>query len=101
AWAGKQAKLGSPEAKLIPEPKSAFEGLLHYDSPAEFDEDEILRVGKRPQTATRLRQLLRQSGVAEALPAPARAALTRLASRMQAFQRTEVLLLGPDLRINP
>jgi len=101
AWAGRQAKLGSPEAQLIPEPKSAFEGLLHHDSHAEVDEDEIIRVGKHPQTATRLRQLLRQSGVAEALPAPARAALTRLASRMQAFQRTEVLLLAPDLRINP
>jgi hypothetical protein len=86
---------------LIPEPKSAFDGLLQHDSPAEFDEDEILRAGKPPQSAIRLRQLLRQSGVAEALPAPARAALTRLASRMQAFQRTEVLLLGPDLRINP
>jgi hypothetical protein len=39
--------------------------------------------------------------VVEALPAPVRASLERLASRMNAFQRSEILLLGPDLRIAP
>jgi hypothetical protein len=86
---------------LIPEPKSALEGLLSHDAPGGLDEDEILRMGKRPAATAKLRQTLRQSGVAEALPGPARAALERLASRMAAFQRTEVLLLGPDLRIAP
>jgi protease-4 len=100
-WVAKAAKLENPEAKLLPEPRSAIEGLFVKDDPNDFDEDEILKAGHRPATTAKLRQTLRQSGVIEALPAPARAPLERLAARMQAFQRSEILLLGPDLRIAP
>jgi len=101
AWVSKAANLEGAEAKLLPEPKSAIEGLFVKEDPSDFDEDEILKAGVRPSVTAKLRQTLRQSGVIEALPAPARASLERLASRMNAFQHSEILLLGPDLRIAP
>jgi protease-4 len=101
AWVAKAANLEGAEAKLLPEPKSAIEGLFVKDDPSDFDEDEILKAGVRSSATLKLRQTLRQSGIIEALPAPARAALERLASRMNAFQHSEILLLGPDVRIAP
>jgi protease-4 len=101
AWVAKAVNLEGAEAKLLPEPKSAIEGLFVKDDPSDFDEDEILKAGARSSATLKLRQTLRQSGVIEALPAPARASLERLAARMNAFQRSEILLLGPDLRIAP
>jgi protease-4 len=101
AWVSKAANLEGNEAKLLPEPKSAIEGLFVKEDPNDFDEDEILKAGVKSSASTKLRQTLRQSGIAEALPPSARASLERLAARMNAFQRSEVLLLGPDLRIAP
>jgi protease-4 len=101
AWVSKAANLEGNEAKLLPEPKSAIEGLFVKEDPNDFDEDEILKAGVKSSASTKLRQTLRQSGIAEALPPSARASLERLAARLNAFQRSEVLLLGPDLRIAP
>jgi protease-4 len=101
AWVAKAANLEGNEAKLLPEPKSAIEGLFVKDDPSDFDEDEILKAGVKSSASVKLRQTLRQSGIADALPPSARASLERLAARMNAFQRSEVLLLGPDLRIAP
>ena len=101
AWVSKAANLEGSEAKLLPEPKSAIEGLFVKEDPNDFDEAEILKAGVKSSASTKLRQTLRQSGITEALPPSARASLERLAARMNAFQRSEVLLLGPDLRIAP
>jgi len=101
AWVSKAANLEGSEAKLLPEPKSAIEGLFVKEDPNDFDEDEILKAGVKSSASTKLRQTLRQSGIVDALPPSARASLERLAARMNAFQRSEVLLLGPDLRIAP
>ncbi|BCU76767.1 signal peptide peptidase SppA [Luteolibacter sp. LG18] len=101
-YAAKQAKLDNPEAKLVPEPKSAFEGLFaNKHDKKDKDEDELIRATATPKPSAQLRQTLIQSGLLGSLPAPAREGVDRLMSRMDAFQHTEVLLLGPDLKVAP
>jgi ABC-type antimicrobial peptide transport system ATPase subunit len=39
---------------------------------------------------------MKHSGVTEMLPEPAKSAVSRLASRLEAFQNTQILLIGPD-----
>lgn len=99
AFAAKEAKLESPEAKLVPEPKSAFEGIFAKDKPGDPDSDELIRAKGLPGPAAQLRQSLMQNAAFTALPAPAREGIERLAARMNAFRHTEVLLLGPELKI--
>jgi protease-4 len=97
AWVTREAKLEKPDVKLLPEPKSGLEGLFAPEDKKE--EDEIIRASVGPDSATRLRALLNHSGILETLPAPAQAAVSRLAARLQAFQKTQVLLLGPDFNL--
>lgn len=94
AWVTREAKLEKPDVKLLPEPKSGLEGLFAPEDQKE--DDEIIRASLAPDSATQLRALLKNSGLLETLPAPAQAAVSRLAARLQAFQNTQVLLLGPD-----
>ncbi|MFD0892899.1 signal peptide peptidase SppA [Luteolibacter ambystomatis] len=100
-YAAKQAKLETGEAKLVPEPKSAFEGIFAKKHDKDKDDDELVRAASAPAPSAQLRQNLMQSGLLSTLPAPARAGVDRLMSRMDAFQHTEVLLLGPDLKVAP
>lgn len=100
-WVAKKANLEAPEARLVPEPKSAFEGLFADKKSADKEDDELIRASTGPSPAAKLRQNLLQSGMLSVLPAPARQSIERLADRMNAFRGTEVLLLGPDLRIDP
>ena len=99
AFAAKEAKLETAEAKLVPEPKSAFEGLFSKDKSGGLDDDELIRAKRLPGPATQLRQSLLQNAAFSALPAPAREGIERLASRMNAFRHTEILLLGSELKI--
>lgn len=99
AFAAKQAKLETPEAKLVPEPKSAFEGIFSNEKPGDLNDDELIRAKGLPGPAAQLRQSLLQNPAFSALPASAREGIERLASRMNAFRHTEILLLGPELKI--
>ncbi len=94
-WVSKEAKLENPDVKLLPEPKSGLEGL--FSKPDEKDDDEIIRATAGAGPAVRLRAMIQGSGALEVLPEPARSAVLRLASRMEAFRKTQVLLLGPDM----
>lgn len=94
AYATAEAKLEKPEIKLLPEPKSAFEGLLA--PPDQMSDDEIIRASV---AAGGFQKVIHASGLLDALPAPAKAGVQRMASRMEAFQHSKVLLLGPDLDI--
>jgi protease-4 len=91
----KQAsKLSKLEVKLLPEPKSPLEGLF---AKPDKDTTEIIRAGSTPAAGLRLRRLLASTGVLEALPESARAGVARLAKRIEAFNNTPILLLGPEL----
>jgi protease IV len=98
-FAAKSAKLETAEAKLVPEPKSAFEGIFSKEKPGGLNEDELIRATGRPSPAAQLRQNLQQNAAFSALPVSARVGIERLASRMHAFRHTEILLLGPELKI--
>ena len=95
AHATKEAKLEKPDVKLLPEPKSGLEGL--FATPDKMKDDEIIRASVRPDATGRLQALMKHAGVIETLPEPARSAVARLASRLEAFQNTQILLIGPDL----
>jgi protease IV len=92
-----QAKLEKPDIKLLPEPKSGLEGL--FAKPDKKADDEIIRASVRPATSSQLRSALLRAGLTDSLPEPARIAVSRLASRLEAFQNTRILLIGPDFDI--
>jgi protease-4 len=92
-----QAKLEKPDIKLLPEPKSGLEGL--FATPDKKADDEVIRASVRPSASSQLRSALLRAGLTDSLPEPARSAVSRLASRMEAFRDTRILLLGPDLDI--
>jgi protease-4 len=94
AYATNEAKLEKPDIKLLPEPKSGLEGL--FATPDKKKDDEIIRASVRPGAAARLQAAMKHSGVTEMLPEPAKSAVSRLASRLEAFQNTQILLIGPD-----
>lgn len=94
AWVSREAKLAKPDVKLLPEPKSGLEGL--FSKPDKKDNDEVIRASIGPGPATRLRAMIHGSGALEALPEPAKLAVVRLASRLDAFRKSQVLLIGPD-----
>lgn len=93
--AAQVAKLEKPEVKLLPEPKSGLEGLF-VKPDEEDDDDEIIRASVAPDSTLKIQALLKSTGVMETLPEPARAAVSKLAARMAAFRKTQVLLLAPD-----
>ncbi len=97
AHAAREAKLDGPEVKLLPEPKSGLEGL--FAPPSKDKDDEVIRASSRTVDSVRLKALLRQSGLLDALPAPAKAGVSRLAERVEAFGKCRVLLLGPDFEL--
>ncbi|MES2438971.1 MAG: signal peptide peptidase SppA [Verrucomicrobiota bacterium] len=97
AWVSKEAKLETPEVKLVPEPKSGLEGL--FSPPNEKEDDEIIRASYAPDAGVKIQAMLKGSGLLETLPAPAKSAVSKLASRMEAFKETQVLLIGPDFNL--
>ena len=95
AYATSEAKMEKPDVKLLPEPKSGLEGL--FAPPTEKDDDEIIHASVAPKDPLGLRAMMKGSGMLEALPAPAKAGVKRLATRVEAFQKCQILLLGPDV----
>lgn len=94
AYASEQAKLDKPDVKLLPEPKSGLEGI--FATPEKKQDDEVIRASTAPSASARLEAAMKLYGITDALPQPARSAVTRLASRLEAFQNTRILLIGPD-----
>lgn len=97
AWVSREARLEKPDVKLLPEPKSGLEGL--FAKPGKKDDDEIIRASIAPSPAARLRAMIQGSGALEALPEPAKSEVVRLASRLEAFRKSKVLLIGPDFNL--
>ena len=92
--ATKAAKL---DVRFLPEPTSLLEGL--FANPERAD-GEIIRAGTAPSPGAALRAALAGTGLLDTLPPAARRGLSRLAARMDAFQNTRILLLGPDFDLN-
>ena len=93
----REAKMENPEVRLVPEPKSGLEGL--FAQPDKMKDDEVIRASVAPSVSSRLQAAMLRAGVTETLPEPARSAVSRLASRVAAFQKTQILLIGPDFNL--
>jgi protease IV len=97
AHATTAAKLEAPEIKLLPEPKSGLEGMFAKEEKKK--DDEIIRASVKSGPAARLRASLLRNGLIDGLPLPARAAVSRLIERMEAFEKPQVLMIAPDIEL--
>lgn len=86
------AKMENPEVKLLPEPKSPFEGL--FAPPTRDDDDEIIRASVAP---SEFQAAFKASGILDHLPASSKVGVRRLVSRLESYQKSRVLLLGPEI----
>lgn len=93
AYAASQLKMVNPDVKLLPEPKSALEGLF---AKPDKNDDQIIHVSTYLTRESSFGNLLKASGMLKALPASAQKSVNRLATRFEAFKNCRVLLLGPD-----
>jgi protease IV len=98
AWVTKEAKLETPEVRLVPEPKSGLEGL--FSPKKDKGDDEVIRAAAAPDAAVRLQAMLKNSALLETLPLPARSSILKMVGRIEAFQETQVLMLGPDFDLH-
>ncbi len=97
AYAAHEAKLEKPDVRLVPEPKSQFEGLF---SPPKKQDDEIIRATAGHSPSSGLRAMLKDSALMEALPEPVAARISRLTARLDSFRKTRVFLIAPDIRLH-
>lgn len=95
SWVSAKAELATADVKLLPEPKSGLEGM--FSKPDKKDDDEIIRATVAASGTGRLRAMLKNSGLVDALPKEARNQVTRLISRIESFRKTDILLIGPDI----
>ncbi len=98
AWVSKEAKLEKPDLKLVPEPKSQFEGL--FTPQDKKDDDEIIRATAGQDSAGKIRAMLKGSGLMDVLPEDAREQVSKLAGRVDAFGKARILLIGPDINLH-
>jgi protease-4 len=97
AHACSSAKLESPDVKLLPEPKSGWEGM--FAAPKKKNDEEVIRASVKSTAAVRLRDSLMRGGLLEGLPLPARVAVSRLIGLMEAFGKPQVLMIAPDVQL--
>jgi protease-4 len=95
AWAAKEAGMEKPSSRLLPEPKSPFEGL--FSKPEKDDDGELVRMRPAvPAASVSLRAAIREAGL-EALPSAVGRPLARALQRLDAIGESRVQLIGPDL----
>lgn len=97
AWVSDKAEITNPDVKLLPEPKSQFEGL--FSPKDDKDDDEIIRASVGVNAGASIRALLKNGGVLEVLPESAKKEVLKLASRVESFKSSRVLLIGPDINL--
>ena len=97
AYVSKQAKAENLEARLLPEPKSGLEGI--FAKPQKEDDDEIIRMATSKPAANSLRTSLLKATLIDSLPRSVQSSITRLANRVTAWQKSPVLLIGPDIEL--
>lgn len=97
AWAAGEAGLEEPDSRLLPEPKSPFEGL--FSKPEKNEDGELVRMSPAGSSAgAAVAEVLREAGLGT-LPEAARRPLARGLERLDAIGESRVQLLGPDLEL--
>ena len=96
--ASKLANLESPRVYLTPEPKSGLEGMF-ISNQKKDDDSEFIRMTEKSRAATLLQQHIKLHPALSILPAKQRTQLEKLVNRIESYQGSHILLLGPDLII--
>jgi protease-4 len=97
AHAAEKAGVDADAVKLVPEPKSALEGL--FAAPEEPSEDEVVRMGVRPSPLAAALRATFTDVRFSTLPAAARGVFAKILRRVEGCADGTVQLIGPDLRI--
>lgn len=97
AHAAEKAGVDSDAVKLVPEPKSALEGLFAVPEPPA--DDEVVRMGARPSPmAAALRSTFADAQLST-MPKAARGVLSTILRRVEGCADGTIQLIGPDLRV--
>lgn len=97
AHAAEKAGVDADAVKLVPEPKSALEGL--FAVPEQPADDEVVRMGARPSpVAAALRGTFADARLS-AMPVEARGVAAKVLRRIGSCADGTIQLIGPDLRI--
>jgi protease-4 len=96
-YAAKKANIDAGSARLVPEPKSAIEGL--FAQPEKPEAGEIVQMGS--QVSPIREAVLGSMGQAQlaTLPKPAREAVSRVLERIETCSDSAVQLIGPEISI--
>lgn len=97
AFAAKEAKVDADSAKLVPEPKSAIEGL--FAKPEKPAEGEFVTMGVRRSPAAEAVMATLGDAKLSTLPKPLRESMTRALERIEAVSEATIQLIGPDLEV--
>lgn len=97
AHVAEKAGVDADSVKLVPEPKSALEGL--FAAPEPPAEDEVVRMGARPSpVAAALRATFADARLS-AMPPSARGVVAKVLRRIGSCADGTIQLIGHDLRI--
>jgi len=97
AYAAEKSGVEANSAKLVPEPKSALEGL--FAQPEKPDDDEIVRMGVRHSPVQEAVIAALGDAQLSALPRPAREAVVRVLKRIESCSDSAIQLIGPDISV--
>ena len=98
-YAAKQAKLKSPPAYLLPEPKGAFDGLFGPPQKADPNGEFIGAAKRETGPVFGMAQQLQASGILQLLDPWKQRELDRALSLLQAARENGVMLIGPATNI--
>jgi len=83
---------------LTPEPKSGLEGMFATSNKKD-DDDEFIKMKPASRPAELIKQQLELHPALNLLPYDQRKQLEKLVKRVESYQNTRVLLLGPDISV--
>ncbi|MCW1887056.1 S49 family peptidase [Luteolibacter flavescens] len=97
AYAADKSGVNADALKLVPEPKSPLEGL--FAKPEKPADDEIVKMGVRVSPVAEAVKATLGDAQINALPKPARDAVTRVLKRIETCSDSTIQLVGPEISI--
>ncbi|WP_265594484.1 S49 family peptidase [Haloferula sp. BvORR071] len=96
-YAAKKAGVEASTARLVPEPKSAIEGL--FAQPEKKSDDEIVKMGVRTSPVKEAVMATIGDVKVAALPKPAREAVSHVLKRIDSCSDSAIQLIGPEISV--
>lgn len=96
-WIAKESGIEGADSQLFPQPKSFLEGL--FSSPEKDEDGELVSMSAKPAPVSGfVRNAIQDVGLS-ALPTNMRVEVRRAFRRLESASKSNIQLLGPDLRI--